>query len=150
VDLASGQLPFETAEGCTASISQDHAAELGGKSVKVVFAKKETALSLGYWGAGPQPGSDWSAHSVFRFEAFSTADKLLGGYLAVRDREAGYEARADMPFKLQPGLNKVEFPISTIVRNNGKLLDKAHITQWYLACDQEATIYFANFRLEKE
>jgi len=148
VDL-NAPLPFEATEGSTMEVSEDHAAELGGKSVKFVYAKAESALSMGYWG-GPYPnGCDWSGYNALRFEAFNATDKVLSLYVAIRDKNAGYENRADMAFKLNPGLNRIEFPINTIVTNSGKQLNKSQVTQWFISCDQAATVYFANFRLEK-
>jgi len=148
VDLSTEPLPFEYVEGASGSLSDDHAADLGAKAVKVVFAKQEAVLSMGYWGAGEHP-DDWTGYNSLRFEAFNAGDKIVNCYLAVRDKTPGYEARGDIPFRLQPGLNKIDLPISTIVTNAGKQLDKAHVTQWYIAVDQEATIYFASFRVEK-
>ena len=144
----SEPLPFEAVEGAVLSLSDDHAAELGGKALKVEFVKPESVLSMGYWGAGEHP-TNWTGYNALRFEAFNAGDKLVNCYLAIRDQTGGYEARGDMTFKLEPGLNKVDLPISTIATNAGKQLDKAHVTQWYIAVDQATTVYFANFRVEK-
>jgi hypothetical protein len=141
-------LPFEAAEGALLSLSDEHAAELGGKALKVEFVKPESVLSLGYWGGGEHP-SNWTGYNALRFEAFNAGDQVVNCYLAVRDQTSGYEARADMTFRLEPGLNKVDLPISTIATNAGQQLDKAHVTQWYIAVDQATTVYFANFRVEK-
>jgi hypothetical protein len=141
-------LPFEAVEGAVLSLSDDHAAELGGKALKVEFVKPESVLSLGYWGGGEHP-NNWSDYNNLRFEAFSAGDEVVNCYMAVRDQTPGYEARGDMSFRLEPGLNKVDLPVSTIATNAGKQLDKAHITQWYIAVDQATTVYFAAFRVEK-
>ena len=144
----SEPLPFEAVEGAQLSLSDDHAAELGGKALKVVFVKPESVLSMGYWGGGEHP-NNWTGYNALRFEAFNAGDKVVNCYIAIRDQTPGYEARADMQFRLEPGMNKVDLPISTIATNAGKQLDKAHVTQWYIAVDQATTVYFANFRVEK-
>lgn len=148
VDPAAGIPPFEGVAGVTFEVSDDYAAELGGKSIKVTYTGPESALSMGYWGLGAPPGSNWTGYDTLRFEAYNPTNNILSLYLAVRDQQPGYENRADLPFKLTPGLNRVELPISTIVTNAGKQLDKAHITQWFIPCDQAAVVYFANIRLE--
>ncbi|MBM3475190.1 MAG: hypothetical protein FJX75_18160 [Armatimonadetes bacterium] len=141
-------LPFEAVEGAVLTLSDDHAAELGGKALKVEFVKPESVLSMGYWGGGEHP-NNWTGYNALRFEAFNAGDKVVNCYIAIRDQTPGYEARGDMTFKLEPGLNKVDLPISTIATNAGKQLDKAHVTQWYIAVDQATTVYFASFRVEK-
>ena len=145
LDTNAGQLSQDHSAPC--AISEDHAKELGGKSMKVDF-KAGTAFGVGYWGAvGP---SNWEGYGAFRCEAFNPTDQIIGLGLTVRDKKTGYENRADLSFRLTPGLNKVSVPIQALVSNAGAPLDKASITHWYIACDKDVTLYFANFRLEKE
>lgn len=148
LDTFAGQLPNDNTADVT--LSDDHVKELGGKSLKVVYAKKETAFGMGAWGAGHQLVTNWEGYNVLRFEAFNATEKMLGCYLALRDKNPGYENRADLPFRLTPGQNKVELQIGALVTNAGKQLEKRDIHHWFIPCDQEATVYFANFRLEKE
>lgn len=145
LDANAGQPPSDhTAE---VAISEDHAKELGGKSVKVVF-KGGQAFGVGYWGAaGP---ANWQPYGVMRFEAFNPSKDIVALTLSIRDQKPGYENRCDIPFRLTPGLNKVEIPIQTLTSNAGNQLNKAGITHWYIASEADATLYFANFRLEKE
>jgi len=146
LDTFSGQVPNDGP--ARFSLSEDHAQELGGKSVKVTYTSKEEAFGMGAWSAGTRFVGNWEGYNVLRFEAFNATDKLLGCYLGIRDQNPGYENRADLPFRLAPGLNKVELAIGAIVTNAGKQLDKTDIRHWFIPCDQEATVYFANFRLE--
>ncbi len=145
LDANAGQPPTDhTAE---VAISDDHAKELGGKSVKVVCKGSQT-FGVGYWGAvGP---SNWQPYGVIRFEAFNPSKEIVAFGLSIRDQKAGYENRCDIPFRLTPGLNKVEIPIQTLTSNAGNQLNKATITHWYIASEGDATLYFANMRLEQE
>ncbi len=145
LDANTGQPPSDhTAE---VAISDDHAKELGGKSVKVVF-KGGQAFGVGYWGAaGP---ANWQPYGLLRFEAFNPSKDIIALCLSIRDQKAGYENRCDIPFRLTPGLNKTELPIQTLTSNAGNQLNKAAITHWYIASEGDATLYFANIRLEKE
>ncbi len=145
LDTNAGQISQDHSAAC--SISEDHAKELGGKSMKVEF-KAGTAFGVGYWGAtGP---SNWEGYGVFRFEAFNPSDQVLGLGLTIRDKKTGYENRADLSFRLTPGLNKVSVPIQALVSNAGAPLDRTAITHWYIGCEKDVSLYFANFRLEKE
>jgi hypothetical protein len=129
------------------ALSDDHAKELGGKSLKAVF-KGGQAFGVGYWGAaGP---ANWQGYAFLRFEAFNPSNEIVPLGLTIRDKKTGYENRADLSFRLAPGLNKTELRIDTLTSNAGNQLDKATITQWYIACESDATLYFANVRLEKE
>lgn len=149
LNLAAGQLPSDNSPDVTVALSDQHAAELGGKTLRVQWARKETSFGMGAWGAGAVP-FNWTGFDVLRFEAFNPSDRVLGCYMAVRDRKTGYENRADMPFRLSPGLNKIELPIGVIATNAGGTIDKANITQWYICCDQPAEVYFSSLRLENE
>jgi hypothetical protein len=145
LDTNAGELTQDHSAPCALSV--DHAKELGGKSMKVDF-KAGTAFGVGYWGAvGP---SNWEGYASFRCEAFNPTDQVLSLGLVIRDKKTGYENRADLSFRLTPGLNKVSVPIQALVSNAGAPLDRASISHWYIACDKDVSLYFANFRLEKE
>ena len=145
LDTNAGELSQDHSAAC--ALSEDHAKELGGKSMKVDF-KGGQAFGVGYWGAGGP--SNWEGYNAFRFEAFNPTDQVVPLGLAIRDKKTGYENRCDIALRLTPGLNKVTIPIHAPVSNAGAPLDKATIAHWYIACDKDVTLYFANFRLEKE
>ena len=147
MDTAGGELPNDSS--LKMSITDEHAAELGGKNLKITY-EADKGWGQGAWGAGATMPTDWRPYNFFRFEAFNPTDKILACYIGMRDNKTGYENRADIPFRLMPGLNKVELPIGAIATNGGGQLDKGKLQQWFMPCDQAVTVYFNNFRLEKE
>jgi len=147
IDLNTGELSND--HNSQVSLSDEYSKELGGKTMKVVF-KKGQMFGFGYWSAATAPRGNWDGYHKFCLDAFNPGKDIAPCYLAIRDKNPGYENRADMNFVLAPGLNKISLDIATIFNNAGKQLDKKNVTHWFIVCDQDATLYFANIRLEKE
>ena len=119
--------------------------DLGGKAIKVAFAKDDSV------GLNRPRIKNWKTFETFRFEAVNPAKtdvKLNLNILHARSRD--FNTRVFVPITLKPGKNEVKIPIDELTNVNGSAPALNDVTKFYFAdADQKGpTIYFGDIWLE--
>jgi hypothetical protein len=146
LDVAEGELPNDTAqENQTRLTIEDGPKELGGKSLKVVYAKGDSfGMSRG------ASEKNWKPFAAVEFSAFNPSRQDVKLAFVVRHRgSTGFRTRVEVPMALKPGKNDVRLIISEMLNVDGSRPDLSEVVHWYLANspDQMPTLYFSDIWL---
>src|SRR5207249_4214069 len=88
-------------------------AELGGKALKVPFAKGDS------FGAKAGANKNWKRYTMLRFDAFNPSKETVSLELAVAHaRTTNFHTRVAAPIKLKPGKNEVKIGIDEMTNEN--------------------------------
>jgi len=146
VNVSEGELPRDTGTDNTKPEIVDEFKELGGKALKVSFAKND---SFGAKLNGRN--KDWTRHRLFRFDAFHPAKGVVVLELNfIHVSSTDYHTRVVIPIRLRPGRNEVSIGIDEMKNENGSAADLANGVRWYI-WDREGvgpTVYFSDIWLE--
>ena len=118
--------------------------ELGGKALKVVFAKGDS------FGDRQARVANWKPFVSLQFNAFNPAQQKVPLTLTVKHkRTTSFQTRVDFPFTLNPGKNEVKIGIDELMNVNGSAPDLSAVGKWYFACAEGATptLYFGDIWL---
>ncbi len=122
----------------------DDCKELGGKALKVVFAKGDS------FGDRQARVANWKPFISLQFKAFNPGQQKVPLTLTVKHkRTTSFQTRVDFPFTLNPGKNEVKIGIDELVNVNGSAPDLSGVGKWYFACAENAspTLYFGDIWL---
>ncbi len=102
------------------------------------------------------PPRDWRGYDTLAFDAFLEEEYPLPLTIRINDlaHNEEYEDRYNRTFTLQPGPNQVAISLSEVEHApQGRLMDMEHISILCLfsyKLHEPRTVYFDNFRLEKD
>lgn len=146
IDVAKGQVPSDTGmDDKTISEIVDHK-ELGGKALKVPFAKGDS-----FGGKVGASTKNWKRFAIFRFDAFNPGNEDVALQLAVAHaRSTNFQTRVAVPIKLKPGKNEVKIGIDEMTNENGSTPDLANVSRWFILdiAGKGPTVYFSSIWLE--
>jgi len=139
--ISKGSMPNDT--NADPKVALDDNAELGGVCLKVTFTK---GASFGMSRAGLK---DWRGYASLRFTAVNTGKTPLTVTATIKHAGSkSYGTRVDKDVVLAPGKNDVVVALAGAANNDGSAPDFSSISQWYVACESEATVLFGDFTLE--
>ncbi len=146
VNVTEGELPPDTGTDNTVAEIVDDFKALGGKALKVSFAKNDS-----FGGKLRDSNKNWQRQRLFRFDAFSPAQGVVVVQLNfVHARSTDYRTRVVIPVRLQPGRNEVKIGIDEMKNENGSAADLADGVRGYIS-DLDGvgpTVYFSDIWLE--
>lgn len=129
LDIERGTLPND-AEGCSVSLSEEHAAAKDAISLKAIFPEK----SSGWAGQSPARKKDWTGYTRLCFHIHSTLDKTTTMSFVVKDAASGSRNEwAVLHFELKPGSSDYALDISDLKAQSGRKLDIAAVRQWHFS-----------------
>src|SRR5436309_11267665 len=103
LNVSKGQVPSDTGQDdkTKPEIVTNHP-ELGGKALKVAFAKGDS------FGGRVGANKNWKRFAQFHFTAFNPSNEAVKLELAVaHGHSTSFQTRVAMPIKLKPGKNDV-------------------------------------------
>ncbi len=139
-----GQIPNDTGSDGGTTMTIEDSKELGGKALKVVFAKGDSV------GDRQARVGDWKPFISLQFNAFNPAQQKVSLTFTVKHkRTTSYQTRVDFPLTLKPGKNEVKIGIDELANVNGSAPDLSAVGKWYLACaeGEAPTLYFGDIWL---
>ena len=144
LNVGQGQIPNDTGSDGATTMTIEECKELGGKALKVVFAKGDS------FGDRQARVANWKPFVSLQFNAFNPAQQKVPLTLTVKHkRTTSYQTRVDFPFTLNPGKNEVKIGIDELANVNGSAPDLSAVGKWYFACAEGAapTLYFGDIWL---
>jgi hypothetical protein len=144
LNVGQGQMPNDTGSDGATTMTIEECKELGGKALKVVFAKGDS------FGDRQARVQNWKQFVSLQFNAFNPAPQKVPLTFTVRHkRTTSFQTRVDFPFTLNPGKNEVKIGIDELVNVNGSVPDLSAVGKWYFACAEGATptLYFGDIWL---
>ncbi len=144
LNVGQGQIPNDTGGDGATTMTIEECKELGGKALKVVFAKGDS------FGDRQARIANWKPFVSLQFNAFNPARQKVALTLTVKHkRTTNFQTRVDFPFALNPGKNVVKIGIDELMNVNGSAPDLSAVGKWYFACSEGATptLYFGDIRL---
>ena len=144
LNVGQGQIPNDTGSDGATTMTIDDCKELGGKALKVVFAKGDS------FGDRQARVANWKPFISLQFKAFNPGQQKVPLTLTVKHkRTTSFQTRVDFPFTLNPGKNEVKIGIDELVNVNGSAPDLSGVGKWYFACAENATptLYFGDIWL---
>ncbi len=144
LNVAQGQIPNDTGSDGGTAMTIEECKELGGKALKVVFAKGDS------FGDRQARVANWKPFVSLQFEAFNPSQQKVPLTFTVKHkRTTSFQTRVDFPLALNPGKNEVKIGIDELTNVNGTAPDLSAVGKWYLACAEGATptLYFGDIRL---
>ncbi len=140
LNIREGQLPNDTAFESKTKLSIENNNVLGGKALKVVFAKGD---SFGVNKAGLR---NWSSFTAIEFDAVNLTQSNVELTFTVKHAgTSNFRTRVDLPVRLRPGKNSIRIDLKKLKNNGGSKPDLSEIRHWYLHSPTAATLYFANW-----
>ncbi len=142
---SQGNLPTDTGSDGLTKLAIVDIAELGGKALKIDYHAGDSV------GDRITKIENWKPFVALRFDAFNPAAAKVELTLTVKHRRTtSYATRADVPFSLAPGKNRIRLGIDEMVNVNGSLPDLAHVVRWYIACraGETPTVFLSDLVLE--
>jgi hypothetical protein len=139
-----GQIPNDTGSDGGTTMTIEDSKELGGKALKVVFAKGDSV------GDRQARVADWKPFISLQFNAFNPAQQKVSLILTVKHkRTTSFQTRVDFPITLKPGKNEVKIGIDELANVNGSAPDLSAVGKWYFACaeGEAPTLYFGDIWL---
>jgi hypothetical protein len=148
LDVKAGQVPPESAfDDRTKPIIVTDRKELGGKAMKVVFAKGDSVCSRGGLNL------NWSRFAVLRFDSFVPGTEPVELELVVHHSgSTGHPTRVVVPLKLSPGKAEISLDIEKLKNVNGSAPNLKEVRRWIIAdtAGKAPTVYFSDIWLEGE
>jgi hypothetical protein len=144
LNVGQGQIPNDTGSDGATAMTIEECKELGGKALKVVFAKGDS------FGDRQARVKNWKQFVSLQFKAFNPSQQKVPLTLTVRhNRTTSFQTRVDFPFALNPGKNEVKIGIDELLNVNGSAPDLSAVGKWYFACGETATptLYFGEIWL---
>jgi hypothetical protein len=144
LNVSQGQIPNDTGSDGATTMTIKECKELGGKALKVVFAKGDS------FGDRQARVANWKQFISLQFNAFNPSQQKVALTLAVKhNRTTSYQTRADYPFSLNPGKNEVKIGIDELTNVNGSAPELSAVGKWYFACaeGESPTLYFSGIEL---
>ena len=144
LNVGQGQIPNDTGSDGATTMTIEECKELGGKALKVVFAKGDS------FGDRQARVANWKPFVSLQFNAFNPSQQKVPLTLSLKHkRTTSYQTRVDFPFSLNPGKNEVKIGIDELVNVNGSTPDLAAVGKWYFSCSEgeTPTLYFGDIRL---
>jgi hypothetical protein len=144
LNVGQGQIPNDTGSDGQTTMTIDECKELGGKALKVVFAKGDS------FGDRQARVKNWKQFVSVEFNAFNPSQQKVPLTFTVKHkRTTSFQTRVDFPFALAPGKNAVKIGIDELVNVNGSAPDLSAVGKWYFACEAAAapTLYFGDIWL---
>ena len=144
LNVQQGQIPNDTGSDGATIMTIEDCKELGGKALKVVFAKNDS------FGDRQARVKNWKQFISLQFNAFNPSQQKVPLSLTVKHRRTtSFQTRVDFPFTLNPGKNEVHIGIDELTNVNGSTPDLSVVGKWYLACsnDMAPTLFFGDIRL---
>jgi hypothetical protein len=144
LNVSQGQIPNDTGSDGGTAMTIEECKELGGKALKVVFAKGDS------FGDRQARVKNWKQFVSLQFNAFNPSQQKVPLTLTVRhNRTTSFQTRVDFPFALNPGKNEVKIGIDELLNVNGSAPDLSAVGKWYFACADTATptLYFGDIWL---
>jgi hypothetical protein len=144
LNVGQGQIPNDTGGDGGTTMTIEECKELGGKALKVVFAKGDS------FGDRQARVADWKSFASLQFGAFNPSRQKAPLILTIRHRRTtSYQTRVDFRFSLKPGKNVVKIGIGELMNVNGSAPDLSSVGKWYIASAEGAapTLYFGDIWL---
>jgi hypothetical protein len=145
LNVAKGQLPSDTGMDDKTTPEIVDSAELGGKALKVPFAKGDS------FGGKVGANKNWKRYAALRFDAYNPTKETINLELSVAHaRSTSFHTRVAVPIKLKPGKNAIKVGIDEMTNENGSAPDMANVVRWYiLDLDRKGpTVFFGDIWLE--
>ncbi len=134
LNVGQGQIPNDTGSDGATTMTIEECKELGGKALKVVFAKGDS------FGDRQARVANWKQFVSLQFNAFNPSRQKVPLILTVKHkRTTSYQTRVDFPFTLNPGKNEVKIGIDELTNVNGSAPDLSAVGKWYFGCEEGAT-----------
>ena len=109
LNVGQGQIPNDTGSDGATTMTIEECKELGGKALKVVFAKGDS------FGDRQARVENWKPFVSLQFNAFNPAQEKVALILTVKHkRTTSFQTRVDFPFTLNPGKNEVKIGIDEL------------------------------------
>jgi hypothetical protein len=148
LDVTAGQVPPDTGldDQMKPAIVTDRK-ELGGKALKVAFAKGD---SIGTRGGLNQ---NWTRFAVLRFDSFVPGTEPVELELVVHHSgSTGHPTRVVVPLYLKTGKTEVRVDIDKLKNVNGSAPNLKEVRRWLIAdtAGKAPTVFFSDIRLEGE
>ncbi len=144
LNVGQGQIPNDTGSDGATTMTIEECKELGGKALKVVYAKGDS------FGDRQARVANWKPFVSLQFSAFNPAQQKVPLILTVKHkRTTNFQTRIEFPFTLNPGKNEVKIGIDELMNVNGTAPDLSAVGKWYLSCAESAapTLYFGDILL---
>jgi len=144
LSISQGQIPNDTGSDGATIMTIQQCKELGGKALKVVFAKGDS------FGERQARVANWKPFVSLQFNAFNPSQEKVSLSLAIKHkRTTSYQTRVDFPITLNPGKNAVKIGIDELTNVNGSTPDLSAVGKWYFACAEGATptLFFGDILL---
>ena len=144
LNVGQGQIPNDTGSDGLTTMTIEESKELGGKALKVVFAKGDS------FGDRQARVKNWKQFVSLQFNAFNPSQQKVSLTLTVKHkRTTSFQTRVDFPVALNPGKNEVKIGIDELLNVNGSAPDLSAVGKWYFACEETATptVYFGDIWL---
>lgn len=141
--FSRGDKPNDTAFENKSTLTLENNPQLGGQVLKFTFAAGDSfGLSRGKL-------SDWRAFSQLAVDVLNPASKSVGIALTIKHSASrNFRSRADVPFTLKPGVNRLRIDLTTLRNNDKSRPDLSGVQHWYVtAPGATPTLYFSDFRL---
>jgi hypothetical protein len=143
LNVGQGQIPNDTGSDGATTMTIVDCKELGGKALKVVFAKDDS------FGDRQARVKNWKPFVSLQFSAFNPGQEKVSLILTVKHkRTTSFQTRVDFPFSLKPGKTEVKIGIDELLNVNGSAPDLSAVGKWYFGCEGAApTLFFGDIWL---
>ncbi len=141
---SKGQIPNDTGSDGLTKLTIEKSPELGGPTLKVVFAAGDS------FGDKVARVKNWKPFSRIKFAVMNPGDPVSLDFNVNHKRTFNYQTRVVYPIKLKTGRNDVSIDLDSLVNVNGSAPDLANVVKWYFNCEagQSPTLFFSDLMLE--